>query len=113
MSWENSLRRVGILAGALILLTACGGTSNSSTTTSAAKAKSAADMGGLSPLIAPAKKEGKPNIIAVPPHRANYGEIITTLTAQYGIPIASAPRQSQSRAERRHDGLDCQRRLGG
>jgi putative spermidine/putrescine transport system substrate-binding protein len=77
MSWDHGLRRLGILAGALILLTACGGTSNSSTTTSAAKAKSAADMGGMSALVAAAKKEGKLNIIAVPPDWANYGEIIT------------------------------------
>jgi putative spermidine/putrescine transport system substrate-binding protein len=99
MSWENGLRRVGILAGALILLTACGGTSNSSTTTSAAKAKSAADMGGMSALVAAAKKEGKLNIIAVPPDWANYGEIITGFTAKYGIPIDSANPNGSSQDE--------------
>jgi putative spermidine/putrescine transport system substrate-binding protein len=99
MSWGNGLRRVGILAGALILLTACGGTSNSSTTTSAAKAKSAADMGGMSALVAAAKKEGKLNIIAVPPDWANYGEIITGFTAKYGIPIDSANPNGTSQDE--------------
>src|SRR5256714_3004844 len=99
MSWQHGLRRLGILAGALILLTACGGTSNTSTTTSAAKAKSAADMGGMSALVAAAKKEGKLNIIAVPPDWANYGEIITSFTAKYGIPIDSANPNGSSQDE--------------
>ncbi|TMC44642.1 MAG: ABC transporter substrate-binding protein [Chloroflexi bacterium] len=99
MSSATGLRRLGIVAGALILLTACGGTSNSSTTTSAAKAKSAADMGGLSALVAAAKKEGKLNIIAVPPDWANYGEIITGFTAKYGIPIDSANPNGSSQDE--------------
>lgn len=98
MSLENGLRRLGILSGALILLTACGGTS-SSATTSAANAKSAADMGGMSALVAAAKKEGKLNIIAVPPDWANYGEIISGFTAKYGIPIDSANPNGTSQDE--------------
>src|SRR2546422_10496283 len=72
MSTPHGMRWLGILAGALILLTACGGTS-SSTSTSAASAKSAADMGGMDALIAAAKKEGTPNVIALPPDLANHG----------------------------------------
>jgi putative spermidine/putrescine transport system substrate-binding protein len=93
------LRRLGILAGALILLTACGGTSTSATTTSAANAKSAADIGGLSALVTAAKKEGKLNVIALPPDWANYGAIISGFTAKYGIPIDSANPNGTSQDE--------------
>src|SRR2546430_8694068 len=99
MRWERGLRRLGIRAGALVLLTACGGTSTSSTTTSAANAKSAADVGGIDALVTAAKKEGKLNIIAVPPDWANYGEIITGFTAKYGIPIDSANPNGTSQDE--------------
>src|SRR2546430_3611275 len=99
MSWDRGLRRLSILAGALVLLTACGGTSTSSTTTSAANAKSAADVGGIDALVTAAKKEGKLNIIAVPPDWANYGEIITGFTAKYGIPIDSANPNGSSQDE--------------
>ncbi|HEV2014535.1 MAG TPA: ABC transporter substrate-binding protein [Candidatus Dormibacteraeota bacterium] len=98
MSWKNGIRGLSILAGALVLLTACG-QSTSTSTTSAANATSAADMGGLSALIAAAKKEGKLNIIAVPPDWANYGEIITGFTAKYGIPIDSANPNGTSQDE--------------
>src|SRR4030081_2587736 len=99
MSWEHGLRRLGILAGALLLLTACGGTTTSSKNTSAANAKSAADLGGIDALVAAAKKEGKLNIIAVPTNWANYGEITTGVTAKYGIPIDSANPNGTSQDE--------------
>src|SRR5258708_35183107 len=71
MSLGLSLRRLSILAGALVLLTACGQTTSSSTT-SAANAKSAADVGGIDALVAAAKKEGKLHGIALPPAMANH-----------------------------------------
>lgn len=40
-------------------------------------------------LVAAAKKEGKLNVIALPPDWANYGEIISTFSKKYGIPITS------------------------
>src|ERR1700732_920257 len=95
---NGAIRRLGILAGALVLLTACGQTTSSSTA-SAANAKSAADMGGIDALVAAAKKEGKLNIIAVPPDWANYGEIISGFTAKYGIPIDSANPNGTSQDE--------------
>jgi len=95
----HGLHRLGILAGALVLLTACGGTSTSGTTTSAANAKSAADVGGMTALIAAAKKEGKLNVIALPPDWANYGAIIIGFTAKYGIPIDSANPNGTSQDE--------------
>ena len=38
-------------------------------------------------LVTQAKKEGKLNTIALPPDWANYGEIISTFSKKYGIPI--------------------------
>jgi putative spermidine/putrescine transport system substrate-binding protein len=99
MSLDHGLRRLGILAGALILLTACGGTSNSGSTANAATAKSAADMGGMSALVTAAKKEGKLNIIATPPDWANYGAIINGFKAKYGISIDSANPNGSSQDE--------------
>ena len=40
-------------------------------------------------MIAEAKKEGRLNVIALPPDWANYGEIIRTFTRKYRIPITS------------------------
>jgi putative spermidine/putrescine transport system substrate-binding protein len=44
----------------------------------------------MSKLIAAAKKEGTLNVIALPPTWANYGNIIKTFTAKYGIKVNSA-----------------------
>lgn len=43
----------------------------------------------LSDIVAAAKKEGKLNVIALPPDWANYGEIISTFSKKYGISITS------------------------
>ena len=43
----------------------------------------------LSDIVKEAKKEGRLNTIALPPDWANYGEIISTFTKKYGIPITS------------------------
>lgn len=43
----------------------------------------------LSDIVREAKKEGRLNVIALPPDWANYGEIISTFTKKYGIPITS------------------------
>ncbi len=40
-------------------------------------------------MIAEARKEGRLNVIALPPTWANYGEIIKTFTSKYKIPITS------------------------
>jgi putative spermidine/putrescine transport system substrate-binding protein len=40
-------------------------------------------------LVAQAKKEGRLNVIALPPEWANYAEILPTFTKKYGIPITS------------------------
>jgi hypothetical protein len=38
-------------------------------------------------LVSEAKKEGKLNTIALPPDWANYGEMMSTFSKKYGIPI--------------------------
>ncbi|MDX6486597.1 MAG: putative spermidine/putrescine transport system substrate-binding protein [Gaiellaceae bacterium] len=43
----------------------------------------------LKTLVANAKKEGKLNTIALPPDWANYGEIMSTFSKKYGIPITN------------------------
>ena len=43
----------------------------------------------LKELVAEAKKEGHLNTIALPPDWANYGEIMTTFSKKYGIPITN------------------------
>jgi putative spermidine/putrescine transport system substrate-binding protein len=43
----------------------------------------------LAALVAAAKKEGRLNVIALPPDWANYGEVISTFSKKYGIPITS------------------------
>ncbi len=55
--------------------------------------------GGMSGLIAAAKKEGHLNVIALPPDWANYGEIIKTFPTKYGIPITSAAPDDSSAQE--------------
>ncbi len=61
----------------------------------AARAKALADppirgtTKNLAEIVAAAKKEGKLNVIALPPDWANYGEIISTFSKKYGISITS------------------------
>src|SRR5437899_10481938 len=102
----GGLRHLGILAGALTLLTACGGASTSST--SAASAKSAADCGGVDALVAAAKKEGTLNVIALPPDWANYGAVIDGFKAKYGLKVNSANPNGSSQEE-----VDAIKQLSG
>ena len=53
----------------------------------------------LSEFVAEAKKEGRLNVIALPPNWANYGEIIRTFSRKYGIPITSADPDASSATE--------------
>lgn len=66
-------------------------------TQSWAVATSAAAGGGLSALIAAARKEGALNVIALPPTWANYATIIKTFSKRYGIRVnAIAPGDASS-----------------
>jgi putative spermidine/putrescine transport system substrate-binding protein len=53
----------------------------------------------LKELVAEAKKEGRLNTIALPPDWANYGEIMSTFTKKYGIPITNANPDASSAQE--------------
>jgi putative spermidine/putrescine transport system substrate-binding protein len=53
----------------------------------------------MSKLVAAAKKEGTLNVIALPPTWANYGNIIKTFTAKYGIKVNSANPDGTSQQE--------------
>lgn len=93
----------GVAVTAAVLLSGCssttsnkgagtGGTGSgtgSASTTSWSSAQSAAAGGGMSALIAAAKKEGTLNVIALPPTWANYAAIIASFKKQYGIAVNS------------------------
>src|SRR6267143_6638416 len=96
---NNRANRLGILVGAILLLTACGGTNTPATTVKAADAKSAADIGGMSALVTAAKAEGKLNVIALPPDWCNYGPAISAFTAKYGINVTSDNPNGSSQQE--------------
>jgi putative spermidine/putrescine transport system substrate-binding protein len=53
----------------------------------------------LAEFVKEAKKEGRLNVIALPPDWANYGEIISTFSKKYGIPITSANPDGSSAQE--------------
>jgi putative spermidine/putrescine transport system substrate-binding protein len=65
----------------------------------AAKATSAVALGGMGKLVAAAKKEGKLNVIALPPDWANYGAMIKGFQAKYGITVTSAQPDASSQDE--------------
>jgi putative spermidine/putrescine transport system substrate-binding protein len=65
----------------------------------AATAASAQALGGLDALATAAKKEGTLNVIALPPDWANYGEMIKTFEAKYGIKVVSAQPDASSQDE--------------
>jgi putative spermidine/putrescine transport system substrate-binding protein len=89
-------RRTGALAAAGLVaatLVACAPPSDDATPSAsgsgasgsadAKTATSAKDVGGMDALVAAAKKEGKLNVIALPPDWANYGEVIKGFKAKY------------------------------
>jgi putative spermidine/putrescine transport system substrate-binding protein len=109
-------RLTGIAATAVVLAlstTACSSSKSSSSGTSgstsqgaaaggakdAAKATTAADLGGMDALVAAAKKEGTLNAIALPKTWANYGAIMDAFTAKYGIKVNDANPDGSSQDE--------------
>ena len=53
----------------------------------------------LTEFVKEAKKAGRLNTIALPPDWANYGEMISTFTKKFGIPITSADPDASSAQE--------------
>jgi putative spermidine/putrescine transport system substrate-binding protein len=89
---------ISLLIIAAAILTACGPMATPTPavepTTAAANmdwntVKSAADAGGMDALIAAAKAEGELNVITLPRDWCNYGEMIDTFSAKYGIKVNS------------------------
>jgi putative spermidine/putrescine transport system substrate-binding protein len=93
------------LTGVAALALLAAGCSASSTSGSSgggaswATVSSAASGGGMAKLVAAAKKEGKLNVIALPPTWANYGTIIKDFEAKYGITVNSANPDGSSQDE--------------
>ncbi|MBB5076280.1 ABC transporter substrate-binding protein [Nonomuraea endophytica] len=85
----------GVIAALTVATAACGAAPGTQTAepskggVDAKAATSAADFGGFDKLVEAAKKEGNLHVIALPPDWANYGEIIKTFEAKYGIKIES------------------------
>jgi putative spermidine/putrescine transport system substrate-binding protein len=79
---------------------ASGGTASASAASvDASTAASAAAFGGMSGLVAAAKKEGQLNVITLPSNWANYGAIMKAFTAKYGIHITDANPEGSSANE--------------
>src|SRR5206468_1994894 len=98
----STVRGSGVLAVIAITLVAVAcapPAKKSSGSTNAAKAASAADLGGMDALVTAAKKEGQLNVIALPPDWANYGEIINAFDQKYGIKVNSAQPDASSQDE--------------
>src|SRR6185437_11681950 len=104
MTRSSRGRYVGIAVGLTLMVAACSPPSNGTSTSSssggnAATATSAQAMGGMSALVAAAKKEGALNVIALPPNWANYGALISGFQSKYGIKITSANPDGSSQDE--------------
>src|ERR1700678_4297369 len=123
-AWEGTLRaRQVITAGAVVASTvlitaacsssssgaaagsAASNTASSSSTGSSssnidfATCDSVAQCGGMSALVAAAKKEGQLNVITLPSNWANYGTIMSDFKAKYGISITDANPEGSSAQE--------------
>ena len=90
--------------GGQVFTAGCGSSSSSggaasATLAKAAKATSAAAFGGMSGLIAAAKREGQLNVITLPANWANYGTIMRDFTKKYGIKITDANPDGSSQDE--------------
>lgn len=98
-------RAAVLAAGSVVALTlaGCGSppapSSKSGGGGKAASATSAAAFGGMDKLVAAAKKEGKLNVIALPPDWANYGTMIKSFEKKYGITVTSAQPDGTSQDE--------------
>ncbi|RJL33635.1 extracellular solute-binding protein [Bailinhaonella thermotolerans] len=65
----------------------------------AAKATSVKDFGGMDRLVEAAKKEGRLNVIGLPPDWAGYGAIIKAFEEKYKIEVNSAQPDASSQDE--------------
>ena len=90
--------------GSLIFAAGCGssssgGGSSSGGSKDVSTASTLSEAGGMSALVAAAKKEGTLNVITLPADWANYGTIMKDFTAKYGIKINDANPDGSSQDE--------------
>ena len=96
----NRLAKVAIAAACVALAaSACGNSSGSASSVNWAKATSAQAGGGMDALVAAAKAEGTLNVITLPDDWADYGTIMKSFTAKYGIKINDADPDGSSADE--------------
>ena len=119
MNWHR-IHRLGLLVGIITLVaTACGSSGGGAGASTWSTATSAASNGGMDALVSAATKEGKLNVIALPPNWCNYGPapsgaaatdfMISAFTAKYpGIRVDSANPNGSSQQE-----VDAIKQLGG
>jgi putative spermidine/putrescine transport system substrate-binding protein len=119
MNWYR-IHRLGLVVGIITLVaTACGSSGGGTTASTWGTATSAASNGGMDALVAAATKEGKLNVIALPPNWCNYGPapsggtatdfMISAFTAKYpGIRVDSANPNGSSKQE-----VDAIKQLSG
>ncbi|WP_404204259.1 ABC transporter substrate-binding protein [Streptomyces wuyuanensis] len=97
----SSRARTAAAAGclALALLSGCTETPRKPTPVKPSVATSAQEAGGMSRLIAAARKEGALNAIALPRDWANYGGLIDDFERKYGIKVTVDDPQASSQDE--------------
>ncbi|WP_436844649.1 ABC transporter substrate-binding protein [Streptomyces wuyuanensis] len=105
----GSRARTAAAAGCLTLalLSGCTETPRKATPVKPSVATSAQEAGGMSRLIAAARKEGALNAIALPRDWANYGGLIDGFERKYGIKVTVDDPQASSQDE-----IDAIRRSG-
>jgi putative spermidine/putrescine transport system substrate-binding protein len=81
---------LGVVATTAFTLTACASSKSSDSGSKFTTATSAQAGGGMSALVAAAKKEGTLNTIALPPDWANYKGLIAGFKQKYGIKVRDA-----------------------
>jgi putative spermidine/putrescine transport system substrate-binding protein len=94
-----------IMMGGVLFAAGCGSSSSNGSSSSSSNTKcyacatSLAAFGGMTGLLAAAKKEGQLNVITLPADWANYGTIMKDFTAKYGIKINDANPDGSSQDE--------------
>jgi putative spermidine/putrescine transport system substrate-binding protein len=105
---SRAIAALAAVASGVVLAAGCSSGSSSSSSSgagstsgsvNASAATSAAAFGGMSGLVAAAKKEGVLNVITLPDNWANYGTIMKDFTAKYGIKINDANPDGSSQDE--------------
>jgi putative spermidine/putrescine transport system substrate-binding protein len=97
MRMRSVVASAALLSVAVTPLVSTSGTAGAAV--NPAKATSAAAFGGMSGLIAAAKKEGTLNVITLPDNWANYGTIIKDFSKKYDIKIVSENPEGSSQDE--------------